>query len=70
MMVIKFKSKEEHKDILKKVKKMKMFAEKLEDCLEEVMDEEDLDYRGGRYRNEDDDYDRGGRYTYRRGGRM
>lgn len=69
MMVIKFKSKEEHKDILKKVKKMKMFAEELEDCLEEVMDEEELDYRGGRYRD-DDEYDRGGRYNYRRGGRM
>lgn len=69
MMVIRFKSTEDHKDLLKKVKKMKEFTEDLEECLEEVMEEGEADYRGGRYREdyEDDDM-RGGRYRYRRGG--
>ena len=48
---------------------MKKFAEELEDCLEEAMEEGEADFRGGRY---NDDYEepsmRGGRYGYRRGG--
>ena len=71
MMVIRFKSEEDHEYLLKKVKKMKKFAEELEDCLEEAMEEGEADFRGGRYRD-DDDYEessmRGGRYGYRRGG--
>jgi hypothetical protein len=72
MMVIKFRSSEEHEDLLKKVKKMKKFTEDLEDCLEEAM-EDDFEYRGGSYRKEYDEddmkhYERmNGRYGYRRG---
>ena len=71
MMVIRFKSEEDHEYLLKKVKKMKKFAEELEDCLEEAMEEGEADFRGGRYRDDDDYEDprmRGGRYSYRRGG--
>ena len=64
MVIVRFRNKEEHKDILKKVKKMKEYAEMIEDCIAE----EDEDYRY----NYDDEYDesrRGGsRYNYRRGG--
>lgn len=71
MMLIRFKSEEDHEYLLKKVKKMKKFAEELEDCLEEEMEEGEAEFRGGRYRD-DDDYEephmRGGRYSYRRGG--
>lgn len=71
MMVIRFKSEEDHEYLLKKVKKMKKFAEELEECLEEVMDEGEAEFRGGNYRD-DEDYEeprmRGGRYGYRRGG--
>ena len=68
MMVIRFKSKEDHKDVMKKVKKMKEFIEDLEDCLEDVI-EEDADFRGGRYRDEyDDEMRHEGRYAYHRGG--
>lgn len=75
MLIVRFRSKEEHKDLLKKVKKMKEYAEMIEDCLEDSVedDEEDDDayrYRGN-YRREDDyemDERRGGsRYGYRRG---
>lgn len=68
MMVIKFRSSEEHEDLLKKVKKMKKFTEDLEECLEEAM-EDDFEYRGGSYRKEYDEDDRRmeGRYGYRRG---
>ena len=74
MMLVRFKSEEDHEYLLKKVKKMKKFAEELEDCLEEAMEEGEAEFRGGRYRDdEDDDYEmesrmRGGRYGYRRGG--
>lgn len=71
MKIIKFRNKEEHEDLMHKVKKMKKFTEELEDMLEECYDE-DLDYRGG-YRKDWDEEEinqRGGRYGYRRGGRM
>lgn len=69
MMILRFKSSEDHEGLLKKVKKMKKFAEELEDCLEEVMEEGEADYRGGRYREYDyDDEEMKGRYGYRRGG--
>ena len=69
-MVIKFRSSDDHKDLLHKVKKMKEFTEELEDCLEDAM-EDDFDYRGGSYRKEydEDDMRMEGRYGYRRGGR-
>ena len=72
MIMVKFRSEEDHKDLLKKVKKMKEYAEMLEDCLEEAMEDDDYSYRGGSsYRREMDEEDmhmRGGRYSYRRGG--
>lgn len=70
MMILRFKSSEDHKDLLKKVKKMKEFSEDLEDCLMELMEEGEAEYRGGRYREDDEeDYNtRGGRYRYSRGG--
>jgi hypothetical protein len=68
MVIVKFRNKEEHKDILKKVKKMKEYAEMIEDCLVESIEDDDEDYR---YRD-DDEYEearRGGsRYSYGRGG--
>ena len=68
MVIIRFRNKEEHKDLLKKVKKMKEYAEMIEDCLEESIEDDDEDYR---YRD-DDEYEEsrrgGGRYSYRRGG--
>ena len=70
MMVIKFRSKEEHGDLMHKVKKMKKFTEDLEDMLEECYEDDDLDYRGS-YRRfyDEDDMRMEGRYGYRRGGR-
>lgn len=72
MMVIKFRSSEEHSDLLKKVKKMKKFTDELEDLLEECYDDEEASFRGGSYRKsyDDDDMHMEGRYGYRRGGRM
>ena len=67
MVIVRFRNKEEHKDILKKVKKMKEYAEMIEDCIAESIEDEDEDYRY----NDDDEYEesrRGGsRYNYRRG---
>ena len=60
MVIVRFRNKEEHKDLLKKVKKMKEYAEMIEDCLEESIEDDDEDYR---YRD-DDEYEetsRGGR---------
>lgn len=68
MMVIRFRSSEEHEDLLKKVKRMKKFTEEIEECLEEAM-EDDVDYRGGSYRKEwedEDDMKHESRYNYRR----
>ena len=70
MLVIKFRSNEEHSDLLHKVKKMKKFTDELEDMLEECYEDDDVDYRGGSYRKEYDEEDihtRGSRYGYRRG---
>ena len=67
MVILRLRNKEEHKDLLKKVKKMKQYAEMIEDCLEDAMDD-DEEYR---YRDEDEDeehYRGGSRYSYRRGG--
>lgn len=68
MMIIRFRSKEDHEDILKKVKRMKKFTAELEECLEDAMDEE-LEFRGKSYRKDYEDEDRRmeGRYGYRRG---
>ena len=72
MMVIRFRNSDDHKDLLKKVKKMREFTEEIEDCLEDAMDD-DFEYRGGSYRRDYDEddmrrYERmNGRYGYRRG---
>ena len=74
--MIKFRSADEHSDLLKKVKHMKKYISELEECLEEAVENEDLDYRDRRYPEyEPDDeemYARrgGGRYDYRGRGRM
>lgn len=76
MVILKMRSSEEHEDLLKKVKKMKKFTEELEEMLEECYEDEDYSFRSGSgsYRkdwDEDDMHMRGGgRYNYRRGGRM
>ena len=71
MMVVKFRSKEEHGDLLHKVKKMKKFTDELENMLEECYEDGDMDFRGGSYRRyyDDEDMRMEGRYGYRRGGR-
>ena len=75
MMIVRFRSKGEHEDIMKKVRKMRKFAEELEECLDDVMEDDEMEFRGGSYRGGSyrDDEDRmemqGGRYSYRRGRR-
>ena len=60
MVIVRFRNKEDHKELLKKVKKMKEYAEMIEDCLEESIEDDDDEYEESR---------RGGsRYSYRRGG--
>ena len=68
MVIVRFRNKEEHKDLIKKVKKMKEYADMIEDCITESVEDEDEDYR---YHDDDEyeEYRRGGsRYNYRRGG--
>lgn len=69
-MILRFKSEEDHEALLHKVKKMRKFTEELEDCLEEMIDKGEVDYREPHYRHERDDEDDRyeGRYGYRRGG--
>ena len=71
MVVVRFRDKEEHGDLLHKVKKMKKFTDELESMLEECYEDDDLDFRGGSYRRyyDEDDMRMEGRYGYRRGGR-
>jgi hypothetical protein len=69
MVVVRFKNREEHKEVKMKLKEMKEFIEDLCYMIEERA-EEDADYRmGGRYRDDyDDEHEMSGRYGYRRGG--
>ena len=69
MVLVRFKNKEEHKEVKMKLKEMKEFIEDLCYMIEERA-EEDSDYRmGGRYRDDyDDEHEMSGRYSYRRGG--
>ena len=73
MVLVRFKNKEEHKEVKMKLKEMKEFIEDLCYMIEERA-EEDADYRDGgsysrdRYRDEMEDEMMGGRYGYRRGG--
>ena len=69
MMIVKFRSREDHEDLLKKVKKMKKFTEDIEECLEDYMEEEDYGYRGSyRKEMEEEPEYRGSRYRYRKSG--
>lgn len=76
MIMIKFRSSDEHSDLLKKVKHMKKYISELEDCLEEAVEQEDFDFRDRRYseyeRDDEEMYARrgGGRYGYRGRSRM
>lgn len=75
MMMIKFRSNEDHEELMHKVKKMKKFTEELQNMLEECYNDGETEYRGGSYRKDYDDDDmrmeeHHGRYGYRRGGRM
>ena len=71
MIMIKFRNASEHTNLLTKVKHMKKYISELEDCLEEAVEQEDIDFRDRRYPEyEPDDeemYARrgGGRYGYR-----
>ena len=69
MMIVKFRSNEEHEEAMKKVKKIKQFADELEDCLSQAM--EDADYRTYYHRDRDRDriYDDDYMYDERRRGR-
>ncbi len=67
MMMIKFRSSEEHGDLLKKVKRMRKFTEELEDMLKDCLEEEEEDFRGNyRKHYDDEDMRTEGRYGYRR----
>ena len=69
MMIVKFRSNEEHEEVMNKVKKIKQFADELEDCLSQAM--EDTDYRTYYHRDKDRDriYDDDYMYDERRRGR-
>lgn len=54
MVILKFRSSDEHEELLAKVKKMKKFAQDIEDCLEEAFDDE-AEYRGGYYRQDEEE---------------
>ena len=54
MIVLRFRSKDDHEELLMKVKRMKKFTQDIEDCLEEAID--DAEYRRS-YRKDDDDDD-------------
>lgn len=77
MVILRFKTSSDKKELLKKIKKMYKFTKDLKECIEDELDEmedEDVDYR-----EEDYDYDemerphhrgmssRGGGSRYRRG---
>ena len=49
MIIVKFRNASEHTDLLTKVKHMKKYISELEDCLEEAVEQEDLEFRDRRY---------------------
>ena len=69
MMIVKFRSNEEHEEAMNKIKKIKQFADELEDCLSQAM--EDADYRTYYHKDRDRDriYDDDYMYDERRRGR-
>ena len=74
--MIKFRSASEHSNLLTKVKHMKKYISELEECLEEAVEQEELEFRKRRYpeyeREDEEMYARrgGGRYGYRGRSRM
>ena len=76
MIIVKFRNASEHTDLLTKIKHMKKYISELEDCLEEAVEQEDLEFRDRRYpeydREDEEMYARrgGGRYGYRGRSRM
>ena len=75
MIIVKFRNASEHTDLLTKVKHMKKYISELEDCLEEAVEQEDLEFRDRRYpeyKRDEEMYVRsgGGRYGYRGRSRM
>ena len=77
MIVIKFRNASEHNNLLTKVKHMKKYLSELEECLEDAVENDDLDFRDTRRHMEYDDEDEemyarrgGGRYGYRGRSRM
>lgn len=76
MIIVKFRNASEHTDLLTKIKHMKKYISELEDCLEEAVEQEDIEFRDRRYpeyeRDDEEMYDRrgGGRYGYRGRSRM
>ena len=76
MIIVKFRNASEHTDLLTKIKHMKKYISELEDCLEEAVEQEDLEFRDRRYpeyeREDEEMYARrdGGRYGYRSRSRM
>ena len=76
MIIVKFRNASEHTDLLTKVKHMKKYISELEDCLEEAVEQEDLEFRDRRYpeyeRDDEEMYARrsSGRYGYRGRSRM
>ena len=70
MVLVRFKNREEHKEVKMKLKEMKEFIEDLCYMIEERAEEDyEEEYRSGRYRDDyDDEHEMSGRYGYRRGG--
>jgi hypothetical protein len=69
MVIVRFRNRNEHSDLLKKVKKMKEFTQDLEECLEEATEEE-YGFRDSNYHKdweEEDEMMKNSRYGYRRG---
>lgn len=70
MMIVRFRTTSDAKDMLRKLKKMQKFTKELAECIEDkVMDEdEDEDYRMDSYEDEDESsMNRNVKARYRRG---
>lgn len=67
MVVVRFRNSSEHRDLLKKIKKMREFTEDIEECLENAMEDE-VEYRNYRkdWEEDEEESSHGGRYAYSR----
>ena len=67
MLIVRFRNKEDHEDLMMKVKKMRKYVTELEECLADAV-EDNMEFRSGGYRKDyEDDKRMEGRYSYRRG---